>query len=235
VAWDILPSRAKIGRFVVSDDPDAWVCPFVKGMWKHSHIFLDCHLARILWRSSPWPLSLLAFSFRHISVWALAIISPVVTLGIPRADVRKFQLFAALVMDYIWRARNQLLHEGSQPSPNTAIHQISSTFNHRCNAWNDLALSSIWTPPAAGWIKGNFDVAVRGSFAVAAAVISDDNGSIFAAATLKLNSADALQGEAHAALLVARLATSLGFGSFLLEGYALLVILAINSPSLFSS
>ena len=71
---------------------------------------------------------------------------------------------------------------------------------------------------------------VRGSFAVAAAMISDDNGSIFAAAMLKLSSMDALQGEAHAALLAA----SLGFGSFLLEWDAFLVILAINSP-LFSS
>ena len=38
VAWDILPSRAKIGRFVVSDNPDAWGVPFVKGLWKHSLI-----------------------------------------------------------------------------------------------------------------------------------------------------------------------------------------------------
>jgi hypothetical protein len=33
------------------------------------------------------------------------------------------------------------------------------------------------------WIKGNFDVAVRGFFAVAAAVLSDENGAIVAAAT----------------------------------------------------
>ena len=31
VAWDILPSRAKIGRFVVSEDLAAWLCPFCKG------------------------------------------------------------------------------------------------------------------------------------------------------------------------------------------------------------
>jgi hypothetical protein len=31
VAWDILPSRAKIGRFVVNEDPSTWLCPFCKG------------------------------------------------------------------------------------------------------------------------------------------------------------------------------------------------------------
>ena len=72
---------------------------------------------------------------------------------------------------------------------------------------------------------------MRGSFVVAAAVISNDNSSIFAAATLKLSSIDVLQGKAHAI----RLAASMGFASILLEGDALLVILAIKSPSLFSS
>ena len=78
-------------------------------------------------------------------------------------------------------------------------------------------------------------MAVRGSFAVATTMISDDNSSIFAVATLKLSSTDALQGEAHATLLAAHLVAFSGFGSFLLEGDALLIIFAINSPSLFSS
>ena len=40
VSWDILPSRAKVGRFVVSDDPAAWLCPFCKGPLETlTHIF----------------------------------------------------------------------------------------------------------------------------------------------------------------------------------------------------
>jgi hypothetical protein len=93
VIWDILPSRDKIGRFVGSDDQEAWLCPFCKGpMESFSHIFLDCHLARILWRSSPWPLSLLAFSSRPISDWVMALLSLVAAFGIPKVDVHKFQL-----------------------------------------------------------------------------------------------------------------------------------------------
>jgi hypothetical protein len=39
VAWDILPFRANIGRFLVSIDPNAWVCLFAKVLLKPFHIF----------------------------------------------------------------------------------------------------------------------------------------------------------------------------------------------------
>lgn len=68
IAWDLLPSRAKIGRFVTSVEDDAWVCPFCKGPLETlGHIFLDYDLARILWRSSSWPIITYGFSIRPIS------------------------------------------------------------------------------------------------------------------------------------------------------------------------
>jgi hypothetical protein len=68
------------------------------------------------------------------------------------------------------------------------------------SAWLEAGLPSFWLPPRAGSLKGNFDVAVKDSFAVAAGVMSDDSGRIILAATMKLHSLDALQGEALAAL-----------------------------------
>ncbi|XP_059450472.1 uncharacterized protein LOC132181296 [Corylus avellana] len=173
VAWDILPSRDKIGR--------------------------------------------------PISDWVIALLSPVAALGIPKVDVRKFQLFASLTMNFIWRARNLLIHEGTQPSPSSAIFQISNTFNHHNNAWRDLALPFVWTPPIADLLKGNFDVAVKGFFVVAVVVISDENGFIFATAIQKLVSTNVLQGEAHAALLVVLLAASLDLGPLSVEMDAILI------------
>jgi hypothetical protein len=78
-------------------------------------------------------------------------------------------------------------------------------------------------------------VAIRDNFAVAAAVISNSDGEIILAATQKLSITDALIGEASADLLTTRLATFIGLGNFLLEGDALLVILAVNQPHIFSS
>jgi hypothetical protein len=66
-------------------------------------------------------------------------------------------------------------------------------------------------------------------------VINDASGQIVLAATQKLHSTDVLLGEATATLLATRLASSTGFRSFDLEGDALLVILDVNQPILFSS
>jgi hypothetical protein len=77
-------------------------------------------------------------------------------------------------------------------------------------------------------------VAIRDSFAVTAVVISDSSGNIIMAATQRLHSTDILVGEVSAALLTSQLALSLGYDHFIIEGDALLVILAINSPELFS-
>jgi hypothetical protein len=193
VAWDILPSRAKIGRFVVSDDPEAWSCPFCKGPLETlSHIFLECHLAKFLWRCSPCPFSILAFSTRPISDWVLAILSPMAALGIPKLEVRKFQHFAVLTLDFIWRARNQLVHEGIQPFSSKAIIQISLNLNHHISAWRDLTLPSLWTPLIVGYFKPNFYVATRGSFVVVAVVIINDMGIVLVAATHKLSSIEVL-------------------------------------------
>jgi hypothetical protein len=89
--------------------------------------------------------------------------------------------------------------------------------------------------PAVGWIKDNFDVVVKGSFAVATAMLSDEWGAIVGAAMMKLHCSDALQGEAIVALLTTRMSVSLGCNLLSLEGDALLVVLAINNPTLFSS
>jgi hypothetical protein len=59
-------------------------------------------------------------------------------------------------------------------------------------------------------------------------------GEIFAATTLELHSSDVLLEEAVIALLATRLARSTGMNVFSLEGDALLVIFAVNQPSLFA-
>jgi hypothetical protein len=83
-------------------------------------------------------------------------------------------------------------------------------------------------------IKENFDVAVMDFFVVAATGSSDSSGNIIIAATQKLHSMNILVGEPSAALLATQLALSFSIDHFVLEGNALLVILAVNSPELFT-
>jgi len=200
-----------------------------------TNIFLNCDLAKYLWSFSSWSLHISSFSSKHISEWILAIIYPISRLGIPIADCRKFQLFATTVLDLIWLLRNKLIHEAIQPNRAIVLQLLKFTLDSHYLAWKALELPSLWTPPCSGFLKCNFDVAIRDNFAVAAAVISNSDGEIILAATQKLSITDALAGEAFAALLTSRLATSVGLENFLLEGDALLVILAVNQPYLFSS
>jgi hypothetical protein len=236
IAWDILPSRANLSRFVLQDVEGAWSCPFCKGPVESlGHIFLECSLAKFLWRNSPWSSLIDGFSHKPIVELIYAIIFPVQSLGIPVEDVNNFQLFTAITLDNIWRARNILIHEGVAPVFSRIAFQISSSLEQHLTAWRALVSPSLWFPPPLGWLKGNFDVAVRGNFSVAAGVISDASGNIIMAVTHKLSSSDALAGEAFAALLTSHMAASLTSDKFCIEGDALLVVSAINNPPLFSS
>jgi hypothetical protein len=64
----------------------------------------------------------LGLVYRHISDWILAIISPAVLLSIPNSNVRKFQLFTSFTLDFIWMARNKLIHDRIQPSHEKALY-----------------------------------------------------------------------------------------------------------------
>jgi hypothetical protein len=133
-----------------------------------------------------------SFTARPISDWLIAIIYPPIKLDIPFADIRNFQIYTALVLDVIWFSRNKLIHEAIQPDVPKIMQQLKITHNYHILAWQASTLSSFWSPPQQGCVKGNFDVVVRGNFVVAAAVLSDHSGEIIYARTQKLLSSDVL-------------------------------------------
>jgi hypothetical protein len=155
-----------------------------------------------------------------------AIVNPDLLLAIPRKDVWKFQIFAALTLDFIWLSRNKLIFEGLKLDPVKASKTITSSLELHLSAWSGFVLPSLWSAPHSGVVKGNFDVAIREDFAVTVAVVSDSTSNIISAATQKLFFTDVDMGEVAAAC---------GVTSFVLEGNAFLIVLAINSPFIFSS
>jgi hypothetical protein len=139
IAWDILPSRTNIGRFVSSVDLNSWVCPFYKGPQETlSHLFLECDLDRLLWWNSPWPLITSSLAARPIADWIAAIVNPAVLLAIPRKEVQKFQIFPALTLDFIWLSRNKLIFEGLKPDPVKASKMIATSLELHLSAWSAL-------------------------------------------------------------------------------------------------
>jgi hypothetical protein len=160
---------------------------------------------------------------------------PITNYNNPKGEIRRFQLFATLTMDHIWFVRNKLIHDAVVPIPTKILKHLLFFVDMHISTWNDKALHSLWDPPPLGNINANFDVTVRGNLSVAIAIISDSFSNIIMAATKELLSHDILQGKASADLLASRLAVLSGFYNLFLEWDALLVVLAINSHSLFSS
>jgi hypothetical protein len=131
-----------------------------------SHLFLECDLARLLWWSSPWPLITTSLVARPIVDWIAAIINPALLLAIPRKEVRKFQIFAALTLDFIWLSRNKLIFEGLKLDPVKASKSIAASLELHLIAWSGFVLPSLWSAPLSSVVKGNFDVAIREDFAI---------------------------------------------------------------------
>jgi hypothetical protein len=101
--------------------------------------------------------------------------------------VHEFQISALVLMDNIWFARNKLIFEAVQPVPSSLLKRIHSVTSHHLEAWFVRHSEfSIWLPPPPGFHKVNFDVAIRSSFAVAAATLRDHQGNFLAVHSLKL-------------------------------------------------
>jgi hypothetical protein len=139
-------------------------------------------------------------------------------------------------MDNIWLARNKLMHKGTKLDPKSVLKLINNSVSHHIAAWkSNTDCVDDWSPPPMGYLKANFDVAIRPQFAVAAAILRDHNGEILAACSQRLPHMDSNQGEAKAALLAVQLAFNSGPLPLILEGDSLITILAINFPHLTTS
>lgn len=107
VAWDALPSRQKIAEKLQANFQGEEICPLCGNSSESlPHLFFFCSFARLLRRSSPWPISVDIVTSGSIHHWLRMLLNPSRFLYIPDSDSHHFQLFAALTMDSIWRARN---------------------------------------------------------------------------------------------------------------------------------
>nr|POF27677.1 hypothetical protein CFP56_69931 [Quercus suber] len=115
----------------------------------------------------------------------------------------------------------------------TAFNLLCPRCSHQ-QAWQSILgekeNSPSWKPPL-GWIKCNFDAAMKPDKVVMAVVCRDSNGSIVAAQSQEECPSESLWVESKAALLATSLACKEGFDRVVLEGDAQSVIKAILNPS----
>ncbi|KAM6559052.1 uncharacterized protein LOC133033131 [Cannabis sativa] len=158
-------------------------------------LFLYCYFAYHLWRSSPWGV-ILIFEF-GARVWNLVIF--LWNLNLKGVDTDKLFLYASIVLDTIWKTRNENVHNNSLSNIKHSIDSISFCYTDfaACMFAPALAaVSPVWSPPPEDWIKINCDVKVGSGSMCVAALASDHTWIVLWVAANILDFADPLIGEA---------------------------------------
>jgi hypothetical protein len=114
LAWNIFPTKKRLNS--VFSSIDIVVCPMYKsGEDSIQHLFFKCIFARVIWHHSFWPIDSMNFNFTNMLDWIKVILSPGLTLKIPKEDHHRFQIFAAVTCDFLWFSRNKA-YQGIFPS-----------------------------------------------------------------------------------------------------------------------
>ncbi|KAM6571276.1 hypothetical protein CsatA_015356 [Cannabis sativa] len=191
------------------------------------HMFLSCEVAMHLWRSSPWGIYPICNTGIRMWDWVKFIWN----LNSRGIRVEEVFLYASIVVEIIWKVRNDLIHNNSQLNVLKCIDQV-------CNSYAELhdtllpcpspSLRGSWKPPPQDWIKLNCDVRVGSESMCLAVVARNHLGKVVRIHTDRLDFSDALCGEAAACCAAVSLALEEGFKFVLIESDSRLVINAIN-------
>ncbi|XP_065634872.1 uncharacterized protein LOC136069815 [Quercus suber] len=159
--------------------------------------------------------------------WIKIMLNPRALLGLDDSEEKCFQLYALLVCDQIWMTRNKTRFEGKCSNSLELSRQIMRSYEEHKQAWKDKLhcpmRKIIWKPPPNGWVKLNFDVAIREKTSLAI-VGRDDKGDLIFAWIEQVGQDSPLVGEAKVALCAIRKAIDKGFSKVFVEGNAWNVI-----------
>jgi hypothetical protein len=138
-----------------------------------------------VWALSRKPLLIHKFRGRPMSQWVKMMVKPEIVLGIHGEKAKEFTLLVALTCDIIWMERNCIRIDGGHADSMSISSKVSRSFKEHKSAWQSISSfiykSQSWLAPARGWVKCNFDAAVKENKVVYAAVVRDEEGFILKA------------------------------------------------------
>lgn len=235
VAWDILPTRIRLAKQLrghFTGDISCLLC----GTSKESlhHLFFGCSYSHLIWRLSPWPLNVEYFLHNSSHRWLQALLDPSTWLGVSLSRVHDFQVFAVVLMDSTWMARNRPFHDNQRVSPPILLEQILKCQHEHISAWRPLP-SLRKKLPVPGCLHGNFhrltfDVAIRPQFSMGAVVLFHSDGGLLRGWTKRSSTTDPLIDEAEAALFALQIEKDLDLSTVSLEGDSKVVMDSLQSP-----
>ena len=165
IAFDILPTRTQLSKFVSNIDP---ICPLCELAPESSlHLFQHCPITQSLWFGSCWGLRISNFQFSSTQQLIDFIVCPPNDQFLDKLH-QKFTLFAALLMEHVWSLRNKATHGGGKPNADEVGRGLQNRFFEHWSVMSRLVNSSTpslkndvhWVNPVKGKIKINCDAAM---------------------------------------------------------------------------
>ncbi|KAM6563300.1 hypothetical protein CsatB_023298 [Cannabis sativa] len=227
--WCILskaiPVRAILAKRLTIEDVS---CPLCGGSEETlEHLFLTCNWASHLWRAFPWGISPNPNPGNRLWDW-VKFIWRLDKMGINSDEVF---LYASIVIDTIWRTRNDKVHNKKVSNISQCVDYISNSYaDYRASLLPAPSPSEVicWKPPPHGWIKLNCDVKVGLDSMYAAVVARNHLGVVERIQSSSLAFCDALCGEATACCLALEVAKEAGWKFIIIESDSRVVINSIN-------
>ncbi|KAK4476788.1 hypothetical protein RD792_015948 [Penstemon davidsonii] len=187
---NILPTKGKL-RFLFS--VELINCPFCD-LEEESieHLFLRCPFTKAVWFKSKWSFRLDSFSNEPLIGFLILILDSKSRLFPGELDCLEFLIFAAILMEFIWARRNQIVH--GKPIIEfdkflKLVEAISAEHFFAQKLWitssKAPSYSIVWSPPRPNGIKVNSDASFKNGLAAFAVIIRNSNGSILFAAASK--------------------------------------------------
>ncbi|KAG6730571.1 hypothetical protein I3842_01G087100 [Carya illinoinensis] len=228
--WDILLTRECIKYFIPT--LSSINCPLCDGTDETLlHLFIECPISRILWSQSNWLLNLSSLGLNSMKDWIQFILYPMRKLGLTSQEDHHFKIFAGLILGFIWRLRNDLVHNQKEFLLQKISLRLNLSYEENLQAWKENTNTKSgkkWQNPCTNHICISFDAVVRNSFSLALVVSRNSIGNVIEIWTEENPTITLVIAEALAAKLAFKMAEFINTSHISLVGDSQLVISSIS-------
>lgn len=106
------------------------------------HIFFCCHVAKTLWRESPWPLDVEGLLGESLASLIRMLSQPHSLFCVPINAEWDFTINTAVFLDTIWFQRNKVINLHLDLNVQEMISMIHCRYFEHLQAWCNLTISS---------------------------------------------------------------------------------------------
>ena len=193
-------------------------CPLCGGEQETTyHLFAQCHLSRALWYESWWSIKIDEIQISNLDQWIDFLFDPPWFLKSDEDQRCKFLVFGALVIEWVWKCRNQVVFENKFVVNEQVCKKLIRIFHEhwvvaKLSSNNHLVRRDLsWTKPPQSAFKLNCDATIEDSSSAIVVIARDWRGLLMFAVTKKVDTDTPIEVEAKAILWVVNLACQANF------------------------